>query len=277
MTNPWTKLESGRNGYVLDEELGAVEDFNLHVGSSTAKILFDALPEPYIGNPDSAKVVLLGLNPGYSASDPYWHAKEDFRRALLLNLKHELKEYPFYPLNPAFRESGTGQWWRQHTAQLKDASGLDEPTFAERIMVIEWFPYHSVSFKVSRVRFPSQRYSFDLAGEMLRRNRLLVGMRSKQLWTEVDTKLGDIPYPTRLELIVIGRAMKKETIEKLGLEARLERATTSLTLRISEAFNVLKPFGVQFADVQEFVDNTIQRNEPAVCRKFGIVRHCERQ
>lgn len=74
MASPWTKLESSRNGYALDEDLRAIEDFNLQVGASTVKIVFDALPEPSIGNPNLARVVFLGLNPGYSASDPYWHA-----------------------------------------------------------------------------------------------------------------------------------------------------------------------------------------------------------
>jgi hypothetical protein len=78
MANPWIKLESSRNGYALDEDLRAIDDFNLQLGESTANIVFDPLPEPYIGNPDLAKVVFLGLNPGYSASDPHWHARKDF-------------------------------------------------------------------------------------------------------------------------------------------------------------------------------------------------------
>jgi hypothetical protein len=70
MNNPWTKLEASRNGYVLDEDLDAVNEFNRSVSDTKARIVFDALPEPYIGNPDLAKVVFLGLNPGYSVTDP---------------------------------------------------------------------------------------------------------------------------------------------------------------------------------------------------------------
>jgi hypothetical protein len=193
MNNPWTKLEGSRNGYVLDEDLEAIEAFNRSVADPNAKIVFGALPEPYIGNPDSARVVLLGLNPGYSATDPKWHAREDFRRALLLNLNHELKDYPFYPLNPAFRESGAGQWWHKRTRRLLTESELDERTFAERIMVIEWFPYHSVSFNAPRTEFPSQEYSFQLARRMLGA-KVVVGMRSRQLWEQVDPRLGEINY-----------------------------------------------------------------------------------
>ena len=192
MNNPWTELEASSTGHVLDEDLEAVDEFNRSVGDTKTKIVFDALPEPYIGNPDSARVVFLGLNPGYSVSDPEWHARKDFRRALLLNLKHELTDYPFYPLDPAFQQSGAGQWWRMRTRQLQNASGLDDRTFATRIMVIEWFPYHSVSFKAPRTEFHSQRYSFQLAREMLGR-KLLVRMRSRLLWAKVDASLGAIP------------------------------------------------------------------------------------
>jgi Domain of unknown function (DUF3427) len=173
MNNPWTKLEASRNGYVLDEDLDAVNEFNRSVRDTKARIVFDALPEPYIGNPDLAKVVFLGLNPGYSVTDPEWHARKDFRGALLLNLNHEPTDYPFYPLDPAFRQSGAGQWWRERTRQLQSESGLDDRTFAKRIMVIEWFPYHSVSFKAPKAEFHSQRYSFQLAREMLGRKVLV--------------------------------------------------------------------------------------------------------
>jgi hypothetical protein len=192
MLTPWTKLEASHTGYVLDDDLEAVEEFNRSAGDTKTKIVFDAFPEPYIGNPDLAKVVFLGLNPGYSVSDPAWHARKDFRRALLLNLKHELTDYPFYPLNPAFQRSGAGQWWRMRTRQLQNESGLDDRTFAKRIMAIEWFPYHSVSFKEPKKEFPSQGYSFRLAREMIGK-KLLVRMRSRSLWAKVHPSLGAIP------------------------------------------------------------------------------------
>lgn len=189
MENPWANLAGSRNGYVLDEDLDAIEQFNRLAQNSNTKIVLDALPEPYIGNPDTAKVVFLGLNPGYSVTDPAWHTREDFRRAVLLNLSHELTDYPFYPLNPAFRESGTGVWWSERTRRLRDECGLDDQKVAEKMMVIEWFPYHSVSFKMLQGVLDSQRYSFQLAREMLG-NKLVVRMRSRSLWTKVDPKLG---------------------------------------------------------------------------------------
>jgi hypothetical protein len=39
----------------------------------------------------------------------------------------------------------------------------------ESFMVIEWFQYHSVKFKVPKETFESQEYAFQLAKDMLTR------------------------------------------------------------------------------------------------------------
>jgi hypothetical protein len=59
-------------------------------------------------------------------------------------------------------------------------------------MVIEWFPYHSVKFKVAKDKYESQEYSFQLAMEMLSK-KLVVRMRSKSLWASVDERFGEQP------------------------------------------------------------------------------------
>src|ERR1035437_6221366 len=105
------------------------------------------------------------------------------------NLHHESQDYPFYPLNPAFKETGAGMWWRKRTRQLREASGLDDQTFAKRLMVIEWFPYHSVRFALPKHLCKSQGYSFFLAKQMLEKGLLMVRMRARQRWVAVDRRL----------------------------------------------------------------------------------------
>jgi hypothetical protein len=192
MKNPWLSLRGTGNPYIFDKDLAKIDTYNRFVLDPRARVIRDVIPEPFIGNPNSAQVVFLGLNPGYSISDPVWHAKEPFKKALFLNLGHELQDYPFYPLNPAFAESGAGSWWGKRTSQLREASELDDKTFAERFMVIEWFPYHSVRFKVPKEKFESQEYAFQLAKDMLAR-KLVVRMRSKSLWANVDPRFGEAP------------------------------------------------------------------------------------
>ena len=157
-----------------------------------AKVIEGSIPEPFIGNPLTARVVLLGLNPGHSLEDERNHQNIIFREAMRKNLCHE-KDCHFYPLSKAFERIGAAKWWGDRTRELREATGLDELTFAERLLVIEWFPYHS---KRSGLRTKpiceSQKYSFQLAKEMLGK-KLVIRMRSKRHWEKVDQRFGQVP------------------------------------------------------------------------------------
>jgi hypothetical protein len=107
------------------------------------------------------------------------------------NLRHEPQEYPFYPLNPKFSWTPTGKWWHRRTRDLQLEAGLDDATLAERLLVIEWFPYHSKKSALStKPVCESQNYSFQLAKEMLEKKKLVVGMRSMKHWMAVDQQFG---------------------------------------------------------------------------------------
>lgn len=154
------------------------------------RVVLESIPEPFIGNPDSARVVLLGLNPGHSPEDVAAHRDADLEKAMFHNLRHEMQDYPFYPLNPRFASTPVACWWRLRTREFKEASGLDDMEFAKRLLVIEWFPYHSKksALKTKQV-CPSQQYSFSLARKMLE-GKLVIPMRSKKHWAEVGAQFG---------------------------------------------------------------------------------------
>src|SRR5262249_22261923 len=161
--NPWAKLPA-QSPYVLDIDRVSLDAYNaLHLNDH--KIAVESLPEPFIGNPQAAKVVLLSLNPGHSEEDERTHADPNFRQAIKRNLSHEPQDCPFYGLNPQFAWTGCGRWWRTHTRWLHDA-GLSWEAIAEGLLVIEWFPYHSIRSALSaKAICPSQQYSFQLAEE----------------------------------------------------------------------------------------------------------------
>lgn len=193
--NPWWKL-GDKAPFVLGIDRSDIERYNTSVRTPDAKVLTESIPEPFIGNPDSARVVLLSLNPGHSEDDQKWHSNPEFQKAMLNNLRHKPQIYPFYPLNPAFAASGAGRWWRPRTRELQEASGLDPRTFSERLLVIEWFPYHSMKSALRTKRIcESQKYSFELAKEMkeMLDKKLVVRMRSRKHWAEVDPRFGKIP------------------------------------------------------------------------------------
>lgn len=190
MHNPW--LELSLNGpYMLSVDSEAINRYNSrHPGDRDREIKLSVLPEPFIGNPQSATVVLLHLNPGHSSADKRAHSVAPFRNAILRNLRHEPQDYPFYYLNPEFDNPGA-KWWRSHLRELFDKTKLDLGAVARRMCVIEWFPYHSRRGGVPRC--PSQQYSFEIARSALS-TKLVVGMRAKQQWTDVDQRFASIPY-----------------------------------------------------------------------------------
>jgi len=75
MKNPWLSLRGTGSPYIFEKDRAKIDTYNRFVPDPRAKVIPDVIPEPFIGNPNSAQVVFLGLNPGYSISDPVWHAK----------------------------------------------------------------------------------------------------------------------------------------------------------------------------------------------------------
>jgi hypothetical protein len=194
MNNPWNELPSAPP-YILPRDQRSL------VNLAAVRINDRAIPEPFIGNPHSAAVVLLSLNPGDSPGDAEAHKRVPVRNSMLRNLCHNAgEEYPFYSLNPDpdFATTPCANWWIRHLHELidKDKGGLDRRTVARHLCVIEWFPYHSLGTDGLPETFicPSQMYSFDLARRALATAQLVVGMRGQTRWQNVDKRLGEIPY-----------------------------------------------------------------------------------
>ena len=189
--NPWSELPA-QSPYVLDIDLPSIDKYNA-IHDNDEKIVVQSIPEPFIGNPQSAKIVLLSLNPGHSDDDAKAHSDAAFRGAMMRNLRHEAQECPFYGLNPKFGWTACGTWWRAHTSKLQKA-GLSWEAISNGLLVIEWFPYHSKTsgLPIKRV-CPSQEYSFQLAKEMLG-CKIVVGMRSKRFWLNAVPTLQNVPF-----------------------------------------------------------------------------------
>jgi hypothetical protein len=114
--NPWLNLRS-ESPHILEVDRECVDRYSnsARIGK---KINVETIPEPFIGNPELAKVILLNLNPGDSDKDSETHKDVAFRSAMLRNLRHEPQEYPFYPLNRKFEWTECACWWRKHLRGL---------------------------------------------------------------------------------------------------------------------------------------------------------------
>jgi len=187
MENPWLVL-SDSSPFVLEIDRAQIQTYNSEQPES-AKLVLESIPEPFIGNPETARVVLLLLNPGHKSEDKDAHSNPRFKEILFRNLQHVDQEFPFYPLNPALSWTPSARWWIPRTRQLIEATGLSLTEFSKRLIVIEWFPYHSKNsgLPVSPI-CDSQRYSFCLLKRLLDKGKLVVRMRSKSRWEQVDQR-----------------------------------------------------------------------------------------
>ena len=198
MVNPWRALPSTAP-HVLPQDRLKVEAFNAKLPpTSLYKLEVETvIPEPFIGAVTSAPVVVLQLNPGLDpAIDPDSHADPQFRAALFANLCHEQTAWPFHFFDPRFRDSHPGgHWWKSKTRKLAEVIPLEH--LAQRLAVIEWFPYKSSRFK-DGCTVPSQEYSFSLVSAAINRGALIVISRSRALWERSVPALRS--YPRTLTL-----------------------------------------------------------------------------
>jgi hypothetical protein len=190
MDNPWAKLPI-QPPFVLNEDLNAVLSFN-ESAEKEHKIHFEVLPQPYAGNPKTAKVYLLNLNPGFDENDEFYQNNlKSFKSANFDSLTFK-NNIGFYFLDDRFRETPAYKWWYKILGGVIKEWGIEKTI--EGIMCLELFGYHSVNYKQMKKNIPSQEYSFYLLKEAIKSNKTIISMRSLNLWLEAVPELHDYPY-----------------------------------------------------------------------------------
>ena len=122
-------------------------DSSLHIG---------LYPMPFIGNLETASIFVLMLNPGLSPLDYFaeYRARE-YRAALELNLSKN-GQSSFFFLDPKLSWTGGYQYWSAKLTGLiqewsKRASlsySSARSSLCRRLAVVQYVPYHSVSYKL---------------------------------------------------------------------------------------------------------------------------------
>ena len=185
MRNPWEDLPPSQPFIAPSDEplLKPVLD--------KANLKLDLLPQPWTGNPATARVIMLALNPGFSDED-YAELRnpdyaEQWRRALTFETRT-----PFYFLDGAFANTGGYRWWFRRLQALIDEVGLQ--SVARRVMCIEHFGYKSARYVPLGVTLPSQVFSFELVRDAISARKQVVVMRSERIWLQSVPELRDYPY-----------------------------------------------------------------------------------
>lgn len=177
--NPWQNLKPL---YVLPEDFAAIAH---HKNYSNLRL--DTLPDQVIGGLDKAEVIFLLLNPGFDDKDISVNLKlPQFVEANRHNLIDPYTS-PFYYFNGKLNATGGYAWWRRILNPLIEA-GITEAMLSEKIMAVEYFPYHSKYWK-ELPQVPSQQIAFNLVRDAIERGKLIVIMRGKDKWLNAVSEL----------------------------------------------------------------------------------------
>jgi hypothetical protein len=186
--NPWLLLPNQPN-YWLEIDYQSIVNFNNINNKPPYDIIGHILPEPFVGSPD-AEIILLNLNPGFAGNQAHLETmgNSNFVNDSLLNLSHQINN--FFLLH----HQGPGQtWWKKKFKYLIENCGIDK---TNNLMCIEWFPYSSEKFHRNYWRrnlLPSQAYSFDLVRRFMKEGRIIIIMRSQDIWFETIPQLQNYP------------------------------------------------------------------------------------
>lgn len=192
MANPWLALPETAP-FVLPGDQPLIERSNQRL-TDKKRVRLDVLPVPFLGSLDSARVVLLALNPGYKDADRQLFGTdkeyvEQNRRSLAF-----ASSPSFFYLDRRFSETPGYNWWYTRLRQLIEVCGHD--TVAARTLCVEFFPYHSEEYGINML-VPSQRYGFWLVKQAVARKKLIVVMRSETLWLRHVPELHSAGYIAR--------------------------------------------------------------------------------
>ncbi len=160
----------------------------------TAKhnLCLDCLPVPFYGPLQTAKIVLLYLNPGLGEAD--------------LDAANNMDEQQFYWRQRQGREPLRSQinlakksWWVSRTKRISP----DTEFLRHQLAVLELCPYHSKSFKDGKLlkALPSSRVALNWARNVLfpqarDKAKVVICLRSAKRWgLEVGTAEGFLFSP----------------------------------------------------------------------------------
>lgn len=187
--NPWVNLPL-EPPYVLAEDKPILDTPKF----KEAKYRLDAFPDPFVGSLEAAKVVFLSLNPGFEPDDINVNLQKPFfileSRRNILHQSH----VPFLYLADEMADTFGYRWWSNLFAKSVRDEPLDMNIVRQRIMIIEYMPYHSETYKPSRTILSSQRYNFELVRKAINMGKKIVIMRNVRDWIKAVPELEDYGY-----------------------------------------------------------------------------------
>lgn len=177
MRNPWIDLPA-EQPYVLQADHASVMTFNQRV-QPKHQLDLNLIPQPFMGN-RQARLVVLGQNPNLTGG----HPDGPVANAIRANLDSDTHGHRIPGFLAEFEHTPNSTWWRK-CFKVPLASGFSPQKLARCVLAIEFHGYHSREWRLARDPFPSQRFSFWLVEEAMKRGATIVIMRNRRNWQSV--------------------------------------------------------------------------------------------
>lgn len=191
--NPWLNISWENTIAECDKK--AIEEFNKGKDSEL-KVDTELLPEPFTGDIETCKVVILNLNPGISDGDELFKGNQQLLDLTQKTLKHQLGHSMWFDeIRDSNGELHPGcKWWKSRTKTLRQKLGGENSRNDDgkylKMFVLEFFPYHTRNAS----EFPelaSDKYRNYLLNKAMEAGKLIVIMRGARLWGGIDAMTAD--------------------------------------------------------------------------------------
>lgn len=198
MQNPWLTFNPKEDAPKFhDLDRAHAQAFNLGIGALDEYKLAEHLePYPYFGNP-LAKIYVLLANPGISKRDADTSFRTNPENVIrnLGNLRHESADsfisWVHSPANPD-REN---DWLIPRIRKVVQETSLERVSGG--LFFINYHAYNSKSWTPIPFTFETQRYTFHLVREAMKRDSLIVMSRNMLGWFTAIPGLYE--YKTRVK------------------------------------------------------------------------------
>jgi hypothetical protein len=183
MENPWLTFYPKENAPKFhDLDMAHARGFNKGLEGRNEYMLAEHLePYPYLGNPNANIFVLL-TNPGISKreTDPSFRINLENVNRNQRNLRHESADSHLSWLHSPENPERESEWLIPRIRNVVHQTSLER--VSSGLFLINYHPYNSKSWYPIPFTFETQRYSFHLVSEAIKRNALIIMSRNILGW-----------------------------------------------------------------------------------------------
>jgi hypothetical protein len=200
MENPWLNFCPKENEPKFhDLDRAHAQAFNKGLeGHQEYKLAEHLEPYPYMGNPNANVFVLLA-NPGINKreTDPIYRTNSEYVNRNLKNLKHESADSFLSWVHSTDNPERESDWLIPRIRKVVHETSLERVSIG--LFLINFHAYNSKSWYPLPYTFETQRYSFHLVSEAMKRGALMIMSRNLLGWFTAIPGLYD--YKNRVTFV----------------------------------------------------------------------------